>query len=259
MELQQLLSYTRRAVDDYELIQENDKIAVGLSGGKDSLTLLYGLKYLQRFYPKHFDLAAVTVDLGFEGHNLQPVDALCRKLDVPYSIISTKIAEIVFEAKKPKSPCSLCAKLRKGAFNQAALDLGCNKIAYAHHRDDLIETMMLSLIYEGRFHSFSPKTILERTGLTLIRPLIYVPEAKVKGFMHKYELPVIKNPCPMDGFTRRQYVKELIWSIQQENPGVRERMFQAIVGAQLDDWPRKICIENGDRFYGKNIPRKSKD
>ena len=157
MDLQRLLSYTRRAVDDYAMIEEGDKIAVGISGGKDSLTLLYALKNLQRFYPKHFDLIAITVDLGYEGFNLTPIEALCHELDVEYHIVHTDIGNIVIHERKESSPCSLCAKMRKGALNQAIIELGCNKVAYAHHKDDIIETMLLSLIFEGRFYSFSPK------------------------------------------------------------------------------------------------------
>jgi len=231
MKLQQLLSYTRRAVDDYDMIEDNDKIAVGISGGKDSLTLLCALKYLQGFYPRHFQLMAITVHTGHEGFDLEPVLCLCRKLEVPYTVIPTEIAAIVFEEKKSSNPCSLCAKLRKGAFNRAALEHGCTKIAYAHHQDDIIETMLLSLIYEGRFHTFLPKTFLDRTGLTLIRPLIYVPEARIKGFQNRYQLPVVHNPCPADGVTKRQYVKELLCTLNKENPGVKERMFRAIVNA----------------------------
>ena len=162
MKLQQLLSYTRKAVDDYQMIEEGDKIAIGVSGGKDSLTLLYALKGLQRFYPKHFELTAVTVNLGFEGFDLTAVKQLCEELEVPYHVIDTEIEDIIFRVRKEAHPCSLCAKMRKGALNTAVKELGCNKVAYAHHRDDIIETMMLSLLFEGRFYAFSPKTFLDR-------------------------------------------------------------------------------------------------
>lgn len=235
MDIRRLLSYTRQAVEHYNLIEEQDQIAVGISGGKDSLALLYALKKLQRFYPKHFQLMAITVDLGFEGFQTKTLQAFCESLAVPYLIVKTQIAEIVF-GNKHKHPCSLCAKLRKGAFNQAALRNGCNKIAYAHHRDDFIETMLLSLLYEGRFHTFSPKTYLERTGLTLIRPFIYVPEADIKGFQNKYQLPVIANPCPADGKTKRAYVKQLLATLNRDNPGVKERLFTAIQSTEFTDW-----------------------
>ncbi len=239
MNSKRLLSYTRRAVDDYCMIDAGDKIAVGISGGKDSLTLLYALHKLQKFYPKPFDLIAMTVHMGFESFQVEPLYGFCERLHVPYEVIHTDIAEIVFQVKKLKNPCSLCAKLRKGAFNRAALASGCNKIAYAHNMDDLIETMLLSMLYEGRFHSFSPKTYLERTGLTLIRPLMYVPEVQVTGFQHKHELPVVKNPCPADGHTKRQYAKELLQQLNKDNPNVKGRIFQAIQSANIEDWPQK--------------------
>lgn len=239
MKLQQLLSYTRRAVDDYQMIEEGDKIAVGISGGKDSLTLLYALKGLQRFYPKKFDLIAVTVNLGFEGFDLSEVSKLCEELDVPYHIIDTDIADIIFNIRKEDNPCSLCAKMRKGALNEAVKKLGCNKVAYAHHRDDIIETMMLSLIFEGRFHSFSPRTFLDRMKLTLIRPMMYVPEVDVIGFRNKYDLPVAKNPCPADGVTKREYAKNLIRQMNLDHPGTKDRMFRAIVNGNISGWPAK--------------------
>lgn len=234
MKLQRLFSLTRQAVDHYQLIEEGDRIAIGISGGKDSLALLYALQGLQKFYPKHFELEAVTVDLGYPGFNLSPVEALCQKLQVPYTIVPTQIGKIVFEERQESNPCSLCAKLRKGAFNEKIKELGCNKLAYAHHKDDVVETMMLSLMYEGRFHSFSPKTYLDHMDLTLIRPLIYVSEAEIIGFCNKYQLPIVKNPCPADGYTKRQYVKDLLQTLNRENPGVKDRMFSAItMGAEF--------------------------
>ena len=239
MTLQRLLSYTRRAVDDYQLIDEGDRIAVGVSGGKDSLTLLCALQALRRFYPKKFDVTAVSVDLGFEGFDLSPVQAFCDEIGMEFHIVKTDIGEIVFDARKEANPCSLCAKMRKGALNRAVKELECNKVAYAHHKDDVVETMMLSLIYEGRFHTFTPKTYLDRMELTVIRPLIYVQEADVIGFKNKYHLPVVKNPCPADGNTRREYIKELIRQINRENPGAKDRMFTAIVNGNAELWPRR--------------------
>ena len=238
MELQKLLSYTRRAVDDYELIEDGDKIAIGISGGKDSLTLLHALRHLQRFYPKKFELLAVTVDLGYENFDLSPIEELCNKLDVPYHIVHTEIGKILLEDRKEASPCSLCAKMRKGALNQAILDLGCNKVAYAHHQDDVIETMFLSMIFEGRFYAFPPKTFLDHTELTVIRPLIYVSEAEVKGFQNKYNLPVVKNPCPVDGATKRQYAKDLVRRINLEHPGAKVRLFHAITTGNIPGWEK---------------------
>jgi tRNA(Ile)-lysidine synthase TilS/MesJ len=229
MDAQHLYSYTRRAVDDYGMIEEGDKIAVGISGGKDSLALLYALKGLQRFYPNHFELMAITVDLGFGIQDFDLIEKYCNDLGVEYIVIKTDIAEIVFDERKESNPCSLCAKMRKGSLNEVAKEKGCNKVAFAHHKDDMIETMFLSLIYEGRFHCFSPITILDRIGLTLIRPLMYVPEKDVIGFANKYNLPVAKNPCPVDGHTKREYVKNLVKQLNNENPGCKDRFFRAIL------------------------------
>ena len=240
MQLQSLLSYTRKAVDEYEMIQEGDHIAVGISGGKDSLTLLHALHGLKRFYPKKFELSAVTVDLGFENFDLSPVQQLCDNMEIPYRIVPSDIYEILFHIRKESNPCSLCAKMRKGALNQAVKEMGCNKVAYAHHKDDIIETMLLSLIFEGRFHSFSPRTYLDRMDLTVIRPLMFVSEMEVIGFKNKYNLPVIKSPCPVDGYTKRQYAKELVKQLNTEHPGARERMFHAILSGNISGWPAPV-------------------
>lgn len=238
MKLQRVLSEVRKAVDDYRMIAEGDKIAVGISGGKDSLTLLYALSSLRRFYPHPFELVAVTVDLGFANLDLSKIKKLCEKLEVPYTVVKTQIGQIVFEQRQENNPCALCAKMRKGALNEAMKQLGCNKIAYAHHMDDVVETMMLSLLYEGRFHTFSPVTYLDDTGLTVIRPLIYMKEADVIGFVRKYEVPVVKSPCPADGHTKREYVKQLLKQLNTENPGVKQRMFTAIQNGcdNLKEW-----------------------
>ncbi len=236
MKLQQVMSYVRRAVDDYHMIEEGDKIAVGISGGKDSLTLLYALHGLMRFYPQHFTIHAVTVDLGFENLDLQEIQKLCDRLNVEYTIVKTDIAQVVFDVRKEDNPCALCAKMRKGALNTAIKAAGCSKVAYAHHRDDVVETMLLSLIYEGRFHTFAPVTYLDRMDLTVIRPLMYMNEADVIGFVHKYNVPVVKSPCPADGHTKREYVKQLLRQLNQENPGVKERMFTAIQTGCLKGW-----------------------
>ncbi len=236
MKLQQVLSYVRRAVDDYHMIEEGDKIAVGVSGGKDSLTLLYALHGLMRFYPRKFTIHAVTVDLGFDNLNLSRIQELCETLGIEYTIVKTDIAKIVFDDRKEENPCALCAKMRKGALNDAIKAAGCNKVAYAHHKDDVVETMLLSLIFEGRFHTFAPVTYLDRTGLTVIRPLMYMNEADVIGFVHKYDVPVVKSPCPADGHTKREYVKNLLRQLNLENPGVKERMFTAIQTGNLKGW-----------------------
>lgn len=242
MKLQQVLSYIRRAVDDYAMIEEGDRIAVGISGGKDSLTLLYGLHGLKRFYPKSFDIHAVTVDLGFDNLKLDKIKDICSELDIPYTIVKTDIANIIFNDRKESNPCSLCAKMRKGALNEAIKAAGCNKVAYAHHKDDVVETMLMSLIFEGRFHTFAPVTYLDRMDLTVIRPLMYMNEVDVIGFVNKYEVPVVKSPCPADGYTKREYIKNLLRTLNQENPGVKERMFTAIQNGKMDGWMN---------YYGK--------
>lgn len=229
MKLQQLLSHVRKVVDTYHMIDDGDHIAIGISGGKDSLTMLYALHGLRRFYEKHFEIEAITVDLGFPNFDLSPIQALCNELGVRYTIVNTEIYDVVFNVRKESNPCALCAKMRKGALNETIKKLGCNKIAYAHHKNDVVETMMLSLLYEGRFHSFDPVTYLDRMDLTVIRPLLLVDEADVIGFKNKYNLPICKSPCPADGYTRREYAKELIRQICHENPGAKERMFRAVL------------------------------
>lgn len=243
MKLQQVCSRVRKAADDYHMIQEGDKIAVGISGGKDSLTLLYALSRLQQFLPQHFGLVAVTVDLGFQNLDLKRIEQFCKELNVEYVVVSTQIGKIVFEERKEENPCSLCAKMRKGALNNAILEQNCNKIAYAHHMDDAVETMMMSFLYEGRLHTFSPVTHLDQTDLTVIRPLIYMRESEVIGFVRKYQIPVVKSPCPADGHTKREEVKQLLKELNKKNPGVKDRMFTAIQNSTLEGWMK----DNGNR------------
>lgn len=236
MTLQRVLSYIRKAVDDYHMIEDGDKIAIGISGGKDSLTLLYGLHGLMRFYPKKFTIYAVTVDLGFDNLNLDKIKELCAQLEIPYTIVKTDIANIIFNERKETNPCSLCAKMRKGALNEAIKAAGCNKVAYAHHKDDVVETMLMSLIFEGRFHTFNPVTYLDRMDIRVIRPLMYMNESDVIGFVNKHHVPVVKSRCPADGYTKREYVKNLLKQLNQENPGVKERMFTAIQNSNMVGW-----------------------
>lgn len=238
LKLQQLYSLVRKAIDDFHMIEEGDRIAIGISGGKDSLTLLYALAGLRRFYPKHFELEAITVSLGFEGFDTSRISELCKELDVNYNVVTTDIAPIIFQERNESNPCSLCAKMRKGAFNTKAKELGCNKSAYAHHKDDVIETTLMSLLFEGRYYTFSPVTYLDRMEITLIRPLIYVNEMDVIGFKNLYQLPIIKNPCPIDGYSKREYAKDLVKQLNKENPGVRERLFHAVTQGLLPDWKK---------------------
>lgn len=236
MNLQRLFGITRRAIDDYHMIESGDKIAIGVSGGKDSLTLLYALSGLRRFYPEKFELEAITVNMGYNELDYSAVAKLCEELGVRYTVVETDIAEIVFDYRKETNPCSLCANLRKGAFNKKALELGCNKEAYAHHQDDVIETMMMSLVYEGRFHCFSPVTFLDRSKITLIRPLIYIEEQDIITFRRTYHLPVVENPCPANGNTKREYIKQLINTLSYESPGLKKRLFHAIQDNGIDSW-----------------------
>lgn len=236
MTLQKLYSYARQCIQQFDLISEGDKILVGVSGGKDSLALLYALAGLRKFYPKKFEIIAATADLGFGEFDLSEIEKLCQKLEVEYHIIRTDIAMILKEKVQKGTYCAMCAKLRKGAINNFAKEMGCNKVAYAHHQDDMIETMMLSLIYEGQFYTFAPKTYYKESDITVIRPLINIPESDMKGFRNKYELPCVKNPCPHDGTTRRQYAKELIAKINKDNPGVKKKMYNAILKGKIYEW-----------------------
>ncbi len=237
MKLQKLLSHTRRAVDVYGMIDENDKIAIGISGGKDSLTLLYALAYLRKFYPKKFEIIAITIDLGFPGFNTDEIEKLCKTLNVEYYVEKTEIYNIIFNYRKEKNPCSLCAKMRKGALNNKIKELGCNKFAYAHHKDDIIETLFMSLVFEGRIHTFSPVTYLDRSSLTMIRPLIFCAEGEIASFEREMKLPVVKAKCPADGYTKREYAKEHIRALEKENPGCKDKIFSAITRAKLPGWP----------------------
>lgn len=230
--MQKLLSYLRRGVDDYKMINEGEKITVGVSGGKDSLALLYAMAKLRNFYPKKFDLCAVTLDMGF-GMDFSPVQQLCDELNVVYVVKQTDIAEIIFNIRKESNPCSLCAKMRRGALHDAALELGSHKVALGHHNDDALDTFMLSLVYEGRVNCFSPVTYLDRKDITLIRPMIYAPESYVAGFAKRYELPIVKNRCPEDKRTKREYVKNLIKQLEKENPGFKTRLFTAIENGKV--------------------------
>lgn len=237
MDLRKLLSLTRKCIDTYGLIEKGDHIAVGVSGGKDSLTLLLALHELRKFYPVPYRLSAITVDLGFDNMDLSPVKAFCEKEAIPYEVVDTNIADILFEIRKEKNPCALCAKLRKGALNDKAKEMGVNKIAYAHHRNDLLETVMMALLYEGRYYTFSPLTYLDRSDLYVIRPFIMIEEKDIISFAAQYGLPVCKNPCPMDGYTKRQYIKELLARIYEENPGSDRCLYKAVLESHLPGWP----------------------
>ena len=236
MTLQKLYSYTRQAINDFQMIQDGDKIAIGVSGGKDSLVLLYALSGLQKFIPEKIDIVAITVDLGFGNFETDEIKKLCEKLGIEYHLVRTEIADILKAKIKEGSFCSLCAKMRKGALNNFAKELGCNKIAYAHHKDDFVETMILSLFYEGQFFSFPPVKYYEDVDLTVIRPLLYVPEKDIIGFQNKMTLQSIKNPCPFDKNTKREYVKNLLRQLKKDNPEIQQKMFNAILKGKIYEW-----------------------
>lgn len=223
--MQRLVGKIRKAVQDYNMIEEGDIIAVGVSGGKDSITLLYALSLLQKYYPIRFKVMGLTLTMGYEGMDFEKTMEFCQKNDIEYHIKQTQIAKIVFDVRKEKNPCSLCANLRRGALNNFALEMGCNKVALAHHYDDLIETFLLSVFYEGRISTFLPVTKLDRTGLTVMRPMIYVREREIKGVVKRHNLPVVFNPCPANGNTKRQYIKDLIKDLAKQIPDLEKHIF----------------------------------
>lgn len=234
--MKKLVSLTRRAIEDYNMIEDGDKIAVGVSGGKDSLALLCALAELSRYYPKKFEVKALTLDMGYKS-DYSKIQELCDRLGVEYSIKYTNIKEVVFDIRKETNPCSLCAKMRRGALNDFAIEKGCRKIALGHHNDDALETFFLSLMHEGRIHCFSPVTYLDRTDLYQIRPMIYVRERDIRGVARNYDLPVVKTQCPADGSTQREYMKDLIKRLEKEtHPGLRKRLFTAIQNSEIEGW-----------------------
>ncbi len=234
--LQKVLSRMRKAVEDYQMIEDGDHVAVGVSGGKDSLVLLLALKELQRFLPVRFELTAITLSLGFPGFDAESLTSLYGRLGVTGHIIETGIGNVVFNTRKEKNPCALCANMKRGVLHSTAANLGCNKVAFGHHMDDAIETMMMSLIYEGRIHCFSPVTELDRSGVTLIRPLIYAEEKMIRSCASKEGLTPIPSGCPVDGGTKRETVKQHIADLRKENPNIKASLFGAIQRAHLNGW-----------------------
>ena len=229
----------RRAVDDYDMILEGDRVAVGVSGGKDSMLLLLALSHLRRFYPRRFTLEAVTVELGFEGMDFTPVRALCEELGVPYTCLKTDIKEIVFDVRKEENPCSLCAKMRRGALNDAIRERGIAKLALGHHFDDAVETFMMSLLFEGRISCFRPVTYLDRSGVTQIRPLIYAGEQKIARLAEALQVPVVENPCPQDKASKRYEIKKLLRGMCEEYPDMKSKIFGAMQRMPLPGWEPK--------------------
>ena len=243
MTMQKLLSKTRQAINDFNMINDNDKIAVGLSGGKDSVTLLHILKNYQKFSPQKFELIAITLNPG--GVDNGPLHELCKKLDVPFYEIQTDIAKIVFDIRKEKNPCSLCAKLIRGALNDAAMKLGCTKVALGHHKDDAVETFVMAMFYEGRVNCFSPKSYMEKYNLSIIRPMVYIDEYMIKKTVKDNGYPIIKNPCIADGHTKRQEVKELIKNLQGTFPNLKEKLFSSLNNSQqLFIWDKQVISDD---------------
>ncbi len=236
--MQKLLSKTRQAIVEYNLIEDGDKICLGLSGGKDSITLLHILNNLRKFLPEKFELIAVTLNPG--GVDNSPLHELCRELNVEYHEVQTNIKEIVFDIRQEKNPCSLCANLRRGALNAKAEELGCNKVALGHHKDDALETFFMSLSFEGRINCFSPKSYMDKNNITLIRPMVFIDESMIIRTAKENNYPIIKNPCPADGKTNRQDIKELIKRLDREIPGFKKNLFKSLRNSnQLFIWDKE--------------------
>lgn len=234
--MQKILSLLRRCVEDYDMIQPGDRIGVGVSGGKDSLTLLVALATLAKFYPVPFTVEAFTVDMGIPDMDFAPVAALCAQLEIPYCRVETQISHVIFDVRREKNPCSLCAKMRRGALHNALLEHGVHKVALGHHHDDAVETFFLSLFYEGRLSCFQPVTYLDRTDITQIRPLLYVSESVLADAARRLALPVVHNPCPANGYTKRQEVKTLVATLQKDYPQLKESVFRAMQRLPLPHW-----------------------
>ena len=248
--MQHLMGLVRRCADDYKMIEAGDRIAVGVSGGKDSMALLALMAGLQKYYPKPFTLEAVTIDMGL-GMDFSPVAEYCEKLGVPYTCVKTEIGPIIFEHRKEKNPCSMCSKMRRGALHDTLKAKGFNKIALGHHYDDAVETFLLSLFYEGRISCFEPVTYLSRADLTQIRPMLYVGEKAVQSFAARMDLPVVENRCPADNNTKRQEVKELVASLQKQYPDLKTKIFGAMQRLPLPQWgvtdaPRRNAVPQGE-------------
>lgn len=233
--MQKILGFMRKAIEDYCMIEDGDKIAVGLSGGKDSITLLMGFKALQRFYPKKFDIIAVSINPGFEFFDIDFLENICKEIGIPFFCEDSHIKEIVFDIRNEKNPCSLCANLRRGVLNSVAIREGCNKIALGHNQDDALETFWLNFLYAGSLSTFAPVSYMDRSKITLIRPLIYTPEKEIRSFIRKNKISVMPKVCPMDGTSKRESMKQLIFTLTKDIPMVRANLFGAIQ-RNLDDW-----------------------
>ena len=239
--LNEFTGFVRRCVDDYGMIKDNDRIAVGVSGGKDSLVLLCALNHLNTYYPKPFHLEAITLDLGFEGMDFSAVEELCHRLGVPYTCVKTDIREVVFDVRKESNPCSLCAKMRRGGLNDAIKARGISTLALGHHYDDAVETYFMSLLYEGRISCFKPVTWMSRAEVTQIRPLLYATEEKITRICERLNLPIVHNPCPQDKGSKRYEIKKLIKQLSGDYPDLKNKVFGALQRLPLDGWAPNQC------------------
>lgn len=234
--MQKILSYLRKAIEHYNMIEEGDKMAVALSGGKDSITLLKGLKALQRFYPNHFELIAISVNPGFEFFDSSFLEKTCEEIGVEYIEAKSDIKEIVFDIRKEKNPCSLCANLRRGILNSTAIEHGCNKLALGHNEDDVLETFFLNMLFAGNLSTFAPVSYMDKSKITLIRPLIYASEKEIKKFIKRENITVMNKNCPMDGISKREFMKDLLYKLSLEIPNVRANLMGAIKRANINGW-----------------------
>ena len=228
----------RRCIQDYDMIKEGDKIAVGVSGGKDSIALLTAFARLQSYYPKRFELTAITLSMGLPGMDFTPIKTLCQELDVPYVVKETQIAQIIFEARQEKNPCALCSKMRRGALNDTIKEMGISILALGHHMDDAVETLVMNLLYEGRIGCFEPVTYMSRSGVTQIRPMLYCREMDVTGFARREKLPIVESTCPMDKNSRREDTKKLLSQLTHQFPDLRTKLFGAMQRLPLKGWER---------------------
>lgn len=236
--MQQISGYLRRAVDEFNMIKPGENVAVALSGGKDSMLMLHGLKHLSRYHPAHFTLTAIFIDLGFDNIDTAALKQVCEELEVPLVIRKTDIAPLVFDIREESNPCALCAKMRRGAIHDAAIEAGCRTIALGHHRDDAIETLVMNLVYEGRIGCFQPVTYLDRKDVRAIRPMIYLTERQITNTIERLQIPIVKNPCPMDHASMRKETKDLLKDAEVRFPGLSERLFGAITRSELPGWKK---------------------
>lgn len=250
--IERILSHSRKAVEEYSMVENGDRIAVGVSGGKDSLALLCALAKLKRVLGIDYTVVALTIDMGIESMDFSPIQKLCDELEIEYHVVKTQIYEIIFKVREEKSPCSLCSRMRRGALHDACKELGCNKLALGHHYDDVVETFMLNLFFEGRIGAFRPVTYLSRKDLTMIRPLIYTPEKEIKAFAKKDELPIVESKCPADGNTERAKMKEYLETFDNEHRGLYHRIMGAIQRGEIDGFHPDL-IDNDEKKRRKDL------